>query len=265
LEAKSCAVSPFLFFASFPNLENPHGYRVFYSQAVRGFDFQKILGLSYESYLTLKFTHKRASNYGQAENDSTYPRPSDFGFLFTTKIQNSEERQMNNWHKNRNYRNRKNVDGTTAYFIRVDGTEVEISKEIYREYASVARKMEYMEYDLKRDRVLKDANGRAVTDKNGMPVVLPEREVSLDKLVDEDWDYPADEQQPETALLQKMELEELHRCLDLLDGDERALIQALFFENMTIREYAELSEKTKSSVDRLKTKTLGKLKKLLSD
>jgi len=166
---------------------------------------------------------------------------------------------------NRNYRKVRNADDSYTYIITVDGEDVEVSAEIYKYYAASDRQMEYMEYDLKRDRVQKDAKGKTVFDEKGLPVILPEREVSLDKLIDEDWDYPSSELSPEDAVIGQFEIKALYESLDLLDDDERELIDALFFNEMTIREYAGLTGKSKSSVDRQKTKILGKLKIFLTN
>ena len=171
---------------------------------------------------------------------------------------------MQNWRKYRNFRRYKNADGSYTYIITVDGEKVEVSKELYREYASASRKMEYMEHDLKRDRVLQDADGKAVLDGNGQPVELPEREVSLDKLIDEDWDYPSFEPSPEDVAFAfgDLEHEELRRCIALLTDDEQALIHALFFEDMTEEAYAEAQGITRQGVNKRKLKILKKIKSL---
>jgi hypothetical protein len=106
---------------------------------------------------------------------------------------------MQNWQKNRNFRKHKNTDGSFSYFITVDGEKVEVSRAIYTAYAEGGYKMENMDA-LKRSRVLKDANGKAVRDKNGNATMLPEREISLDKLIDEDWDFLSMELSPEDVL-----------------------------------------------------------------
>jgi len=168
-------------------------------------------------------------------------------------------------YKDRNYRKVKNADDSYTYIITVDGEDVEVSAEIYKYYAASDRQMEYMEYDLKRDRVQKDASGKTVFDENGLPVILPEREISLDKLIDEDWDYPSSEPSPEDAVIGQFEIKALYKSLDLLDDDERELIDALFFEGMTIREYAGLTGQSKSNVGRQKAKILGKLKIFLTN
>jgi len=171
---------------------------------------------------------------------------------------------MKNWRKDRNFRKQKNDDGTFTYIIMVDGKDVEVSRAIYMEYAAADRKMEYMESDLKRDRVLKDVNGKTVLDENGQPIVLPEREISLDKLVDEDWDYPSSEPSPEDTIIKQNEIKALYACLDLLDDDERALIDALFFNGLTEREYAGNMGLSKTAIHARKEKILKKLKNLIN-
>jgi hypothetical protein len=73
------------------------------------------------------------------------------------------------------------------------------TKKSTRRYSQGTYKMEYMEHGIKRDRIKQDANGIEVKGKNGLPVILPELEVSLDKLVDEDWDFSSSEMSPEEA------------------------------------------------------------------
>ena len=170
---------------------------------------------------------------------------------------------MKNWQKDRNYKKQENADGSYTYIITVDGEDVEVSKEIYKAHSSSERKMEYMEFDLKRNRVLQDMDGKTVLDDDGFPIVLPEREVSLDKLVAENWDFPSSEPSPEDIVIRQLEIKDLYNSLDSLNTDERQLIDALFFEGLTIREYAEISGKSKSSVDRQKANILSKLKSIL--
>ena len=170
---------------------------------------------------------------------------------------------MQKWHGYNHYRRYKNADGSYTYTITVGGETVEVSRELFMEYASHARKMKYMELDLKRDRVRQDEYGRTVTDANGLPVLLPEREVSLERLMEDDWEFPVEAPGPDDDVLRRMEYDNLHRCLDLLTPDERALIDALFFEGMTEREYAEESGRHYMTIHSRKVRILDKLKKLL--
>jgi RNA polymerase sigma factor (sigma-70 family) len=170
---------------------------------------------------------------------------------------------MKNWRKLKNYRKVKNPDGSITYTITVYGQDIEVSEEIYTSYASMGRKMEYMEYDLKHDRVQKDSRGNTIYDANGLPTTLPEREVSLDRLLDEDWDFASKELPPDIAVVNSMDVEMLHTAINLCSDEERDLIDALYVRGLTIREYADQTGLSKSRVDRSKAKTLARLKKLL--
>lgn len=172
---------------------------------------------------------------------------------------------MKNWKKDRNYRKFENTDGSISYVITVDGEDVSVNQEVYEAYAETERKMEYAEHDLKCSRVHRDNTGKAVRDKNGLAILLPEREVSLDKLMREHWDFESAEPTPEDIVLQGMQTEELNRCLGLLGADERALIDALFFEGLTEREYAKQIRVVQKTVNYRKYKVFGKLKKLFEN
>jgi RNA polymerase sigma factor (sigma-70 family) len=170
---------------------------------------------------------------------------------------------MKNWHEYRNFRNTANADGSYNYFITIDGADIEVNEEVYTAYAQGAYKMEQMECGIKRNRLKKDADSKAVRDENGYPIVLTEREISLDKLIDGDWEFPSFEPSPEDAVIKQIEIGELKNVLASLDAEERELIDALFFEELTIRKYAEITGQAKSSVGRQKKKILGKLNDLL--
>ena len=142
---------------------------------------------------------------------------------------------------------------------------VEISEEVLAFLKKSDRKIDYQENDLKRDRYARDKSGKRIADENGQNIKLPELEVSLDKLVDEDWDFTSSVPSPEETVIEQFEIKALYSGLDLLDTEEQALIKALFFEGLTIREYAEITGKSKSSIDRQKTKILGKLKEFLTN
>jgi RNA polymerase sigma factor (sigma-70 family) len=171
---------------------------------------------------------------------------------------------MKIWQKGRNFRKYEKADGTFIYIITVDGIGVEVCAEIFSVYAKTARKMEYMEYDLKRNRVMQNADGKAVLDSDGQPVLLPEREVSLDKLISEDWDFPSTAPSPEESFFAPEESDEaeLHHCSTKLTSDEQALVKALFFEGLTEQAYAEKLGIRQQSVNERKNRILKKIKKL---
>ena len=116
--------------------------------------------------------------------------------------------------------------------IWIRGQYVEVTDEVYRAYMQGDRKM--------RD--------------------------SLDRLVDENAQQFSDEQESvESVVLHKMEVDRLHTALSLLTPEERALIQALFFEEKTERQYADELGVYRNAVHVRKTKVLKKLKSLLED
>ena len=61
----------------------------------------------------------------------------------------------------------------------------------------------------------------------------------------------------------KIMIEKLYQGLDLLDKDERILIDALFFQGMSEREYAAVLGVYPNAVHKKKTRILEKLKKIL--
>jgi len=117
---------------------------------------------------------------------------------------------------------------------------------------------------LKCDRILQDAEGRAVRDADGLPCMFSEREVSLDKLINDGWDYPSSEPSPEENVIRQLEINMLYSCLGLLDSSEKELILALFFDGLTEREYAKKLDISKTALHFRKNKILAKLKKLIN-
>ena len=164
----------------------------------------------------------------------------------------------------RNFRKYKNADGTYTYIITVDDEKVEVSEVIYNAYAEGGYKMENMEHNLKHSRVLKDRNSYAIRDEHGNTTLISEREVSLDMLIADDWEFPSSAPSPESAVIDRMQIEDLYSSLDLLTDDERELIHSLFFDGMTEREYAGLIGIAQKNVNKKKQRVLQKLKNYLS-
>ena len=171
---------------------------------------------------------------------------------------------MKRWQSYRNYRKSKGMDGSNNYFIVVDGKDVEVNEAIYKEYKLGCHKMEYMECDLKSNRVLQDAKGHGIKDKNDQLIRLPELEVSLEKLMNEGYDYPSPIPSPEEIFLAYEDSDEakLHRCLAMLTNDEQILIKVLFFEGLTEQAYAGIHGVKQQSVNERKQRILKKIKKL---
>ena len=118
--------------------------------------------------------------------------------------------------------------------IWIRGQFVEVTDEVYRVYMQGDRKMRYFENDLKTERFVLGKENQVVQ-------IIPSREDSLDRLEDENAQQFSDEQESvESVVLHKLEVDRLHTALSLLAPEERALIQALFFEEKTERQYADV-------------------------
>ena len=94
-----------------------------------------------------------------------------------------------------------------------------------------------------------------------MVQIIPSREDSLDRLVDENARQFSDEQESvESVVLLKLEVDRLHTALSLLTPEERALIQALFFDERKESELAMELGISQPAVYKRKMKILKKLK-----
>lgn len=135
--------------------------------------------------------------------------------------------------------------------IWIRGQFVEVTDEVYRAYMQGDRKMRYFENDLKTERFVLGKEGQVVQ-------IIPSREDSLDRLVDENARQFSDEQ--ESVVLHKLEVDRLHTALSLLTPEERALIQALFFDERKESELAVELGISQPAVYKRKMKILKKLK-----
>jgi RNA polymerase sigma factor (sigma-70 family) len=146
---------------------------------------------------------------------------------------------MQNWQKHRNYRKHKNPDGSDRYMVTVDGTEVEVSAEVYAAYSRADRKERYM-----RER---DAG----------------RILSLDRLVEDSvpLESAADTQTEsiEDALLNKLSAEQLAAALLRLTSEEQRLLRALVIDGVTERDYAAMIGMSQKGVNKRKQKALKKM------
>ena len=141
--------------------------------------------------------------------------------------------------------------------IWIRGQYVEVTDEVYRAYMQGDRKMRYFENDLKTERFVHGKEGQVVR-------IISSREDSLDRLMDENaQQFPDDVESVENTVLHKLEMDKLHTALAMLTPEEQDLIQALFFEEKTERQYAEELGVYRNAVHVRKRKVLKKLKCLL--
>ena len=141
--------------------------------------------------------------------------------------------------------------------IWIRGQFVEVTEEVYRAYMRGDRKIRYFENDLKTERFVLGKDGQVIQ-------IIPSREDSLDRLVEENArQFPDEQESVESMVLHKLEVDKLHTALSLLTPEERALIQALFFEERSESELAVALGISQPAVYKRKMKILKKLKLLL--
>ena len=141
--------------------------------------------------------------------------------------------------------------------IWIRGQFIEVTDEVYAAYMKGDRKMRYFENDLKTERFVLGKEGQVVQ-------IIPSREDSLDRLMDENAQQFSDRQESvESVVFRKMDPDRLHTALSLLTPEERALIQALFFDERKESELAMELGISQPAVYKRKMKVLKKLKLLL--
>ena len=115
------------------------------------------------------------------------------------------------------------------------------------------QKMKYMEYDLKRERPKKDKIGVVVG-------LIPSREDSYERLLEADKQFAGSAPSPEDVFSADEDIRALHEALASLDPEDRALIEALFFDGRSEREYARQIGKSRGAVCHHKRRILCALK-----
>ena len=141
--------------------------------------------------------------------------------------------------------------------IWIKGEPIEVTDEVFDAYIIGDRKNRYFEDDLKTERAILGKDGQTKR-------LIPSREVSLDGLViNKAIQFPAAQESIEDLVFHKISIERLHIALSKLTNEERGLIEALFFEDMTERAYAEKIGVYRNAVHKRKVRILKKLKKFL--
>lgn len=132
----------------------------------------------------------------------------------------------------------------------------EASKEVIEVLKETERKMQYQEYDLKAEQTIIDREAQQIQ-------VIPSREDSYERLLEEH-NLPADEQTDiETIVLSKMMQQQLHEAIRSLQEEERYLIIQLFYAERSERELAAELGLSQKAINKRRHKILEKLKKFL--
>lgn len=143
--------------------------------------------------------------------------------------------------------------------IWINGQAVAVNDAVYAAYMQGDRKNRYFENDLKVERIIRDED-------NSIKEIIPSREDSLDRLMDDNAAQYADgDESVEDAVFRRITAETLYAALEKLPVAERTLMIALYFEGKTERELAMKIGISQPAVHKKKNKILKKLKVFLEN
>ncbi len=131
------------------------------------------------------------------------------------------------------------------YIIKVSGKLVEVTPEVYGEYYRMDR---YAHYQEERDLL----HGKTLYSN------LDSNELLGEELIPDE-----NALSTEDAAIAHILSEKLHRCLNMLPKGERYLIQALYFDGLTEREYAFRIGVSQNAVNKRRHVVLAHLKNFM--
>lgn len=140
------------------------------------------------------------------------------------------------------------------FYLSIGGKSVKVSEEVYREYMRFERKERYLMKDLKEEKIFVDRDAKEVK-------IIPSREDSYERLLENNQQFSAPGKSPEEQLLHALLLEQLEKALHNLSTDELALLYALFYEEKTESQVGKRLNVSQAAVSKRKTKVLKKLRK----
>ena len=126
------------------------------------------------------------------------------------------------------------------YFIPVQGMLLEVSKNVYKEFYSEIERRKYLHKLDKKFEVI------SIESIHNFNISVTDNDV-LDTVAN------------------KIAVDKLHQCLDLLSEDERNLINAIYFNGITEREFAKVQGVSQVAVHKRKHRILKKIKKLIEN
>ena len=148
---------------------------------------------------------------------------------------------MQNWQEQRNYRKFKNADGSFTYVVTVDGTEVEVSAEVYIAYSQEDR----------RERYCAERDAGRLLSFDGMD----EDDGLLSYLLDRHTESAED------AAIRGMLIKRAMAALSTLPPEDQRLIRAVVMGGVTEEAYAAVIGVTQVAVHKRKKRILSMLKK----
>ena len=153
---------------------------------------------------------------------------------------------MKKWQKERNYRRVRDENGKTiANIITVDGVNVEVTKEVFLAYSQMDRRERYLKKERSKGREL---SLDRMQENGGLPGYVGSEDVSdVEDIV---------LQNEEQAVHKKL----VATALGLLSEGEKQLIQALFFDEISAREYARKIGVSDMAIRKRRNRILKKIK-----
>ncbi|HES4526391.1 MAG: sigma factor-like helix-turn-helix DNA-binding protein [Peptostreptococcus sp.] len=125
-------------------------------------------------------------------------------------------------------------------YIYVNSKKIYVSDEVYKEYKKLKNREEYL---ARLDRKHKEFHfgGEILSVED-----LEDKSVNIEKIIET-----------------KLRIEDLYNALDNLNEEERRIINALYFEDKTIRDVAKEQEISAKKIFTSRNKILQKLKKTI--
>lgn len=131
------------------------------------------------------------------------------------------------------------------YYINVPGALVEVSEGVYFAYYQEKRR------------------GRTLREKDERNGAVSYDGLDTPELTGQEMIPDRDAVSVEDAAIASILCDKLHRCLALMDEPDRQLIQALYFEGLSEREYATEAGLHYMTVHNRKARLLRQLKKMI--
>lgn len=162
---------------------------------------------------------------------------------------------MKKWQEKRNYKRLKDEQGNViANIITVDGQDVKVSDEVFKTYTRADRRERYISEEvepgivLSLDRLMEDS---VPLDTLGVPQVASAEDSLLNQ---------------EKLTEKEVQIKKIRIALESLATDEKQLIQALYFDCTSAREYARHLGVQLRTIQYRRDKILEKLRqKIFSD
>lgn len=131
------------------------------------------------------------------------------------------------------------------YIIKISGKLVEVTPEVYGEYYRMER---YARYQEERDR----PHGKTLYSNLDFNDILGEELIPDQSALN-----------TEDAAIAHIMIEKLHQCMEMLPDEDRELLNALYFEGKSERDYAKKLGISQKGVNKRRHAALAKMKKFM--